>query len=278
MRRLVRQYVLAPGAAAVTLSGSFFAPAAHAAEAWRPGIPDCVGVEGGHDNPSLGLTNREWVLAENGRLGYDRYATCRFVIEHRSSYVNLHDKSTSDTFGACDGPKWGLELKTLGASTKSSAESHGRSVTDLITASIANGVSIALSGTRTRDESTTWSDTVGEEDNFKIDVPAGKRVYLQTAPWFRRSAGYLQMTYWRDTPGRRSRVENIDLITHTPLFKADGSLRLDHQTKWLPCPSRHSEDRPEDPPKDPPSDPPKDPPSAPPSDPPKTKTKTKTKT
>ncbi|MEV4443484.1 hypothetical protein AB0K09_31730 [Streptomyces sp. NPDC049577] len=199
-------------------------------------IPDCLGREGGHDNPSMTMTNREWAYARNNRLGAERYATCRFVITHRHTYVDFSQRVMSDTFGACDGPAWGLELKAFGSISRSRARSRGRSVTNEITASIAEGLSLALGGSRSREESTTWENVRAAESNIKLDVPAGKRVYYQYAPWFQRSDGFLRMTYWKNNPGGRSRVEDVDLTTDTPIRKADGTPRLDYQTRWLPCP------------------------------------------
>ena len=278
--RRIRPRLLATGLATAGLVSLFVAPMAHASAPARQRISDCVGTEDGHDNPDQGMSNKGWVSEQNDAAGYARYATCRFVISHASTYVDDAQAVASDSYSACDGPKWAIELKAGAERARVKAETHDEtvsrrkwdyhrddvtrtdthqeSVTDSITTAIAKVLNLSLTGSGTTEHSTAlgrtnghdegterggwrlngertdWAEKQTGEQTLKLNIPDGKRVFFQYAPWYQKSSGYLQMTYWKGSPGQK-KVVNIDLTTHTPISKPDGSLRLDYRTRWLSC-------------------------------------------
>ncbi|MBZ6474598.1 hypothetical protein [Streptomyces griseocarneus] len=228
----------------------------------RREISDCLGKEDGYDHGPL-LNNKEWARAENRRLGYGRYATCRFVITHQSRYVDFGQRAVSDTYGACAGPAWSVELLVNESVARSKAKSRERErirkrersiekdVSGLISAAIAGVLDISLGRDVTvshlegeehgqrQGETTEWSDSRTDEKKSIVSIPEGRKVYLQSAPWLRRSSGYLEMSYWEGESGDRSRVvRKIDLTTHTPVLRADKKPRIDYQTRWMECPKK----------------------------------------
>jgi hypothetical protein len=260
VRPRIRQNVLAATVASASLLGLYATPTAHASGYEKPSISDCLGRENGYDH-SDDLTNKEYARAENHRAGYGNHATCRFVITDKSRYVDLSQKVTSDTYGACEGPAWDVELTAGESVARSKAKSrektklkrhersHERSVTHEISASLATLLTYTLSRTftvghldarehsRTKGDTTEYTDTKTDEKTSIVNVPEGKRVYFQYAPWVQKSHGYLEMTYWGGEYGDDDNrvVKRIDLSTHTPILKKDKTPRLDYQTKWLDC-------------------------------------------
>ncbi|MEV4925354.1 hypothetical protein [Streptomyces roseoverticillatus] len=225
-------------------------------------ISDCLGQEGGYDRDLL-LDNKEWARAENRSLGYPRYATCRFVITHEARYADFGQRAVSDTFGACNGPAWSVELlvnESVARSkattreterTRSEERSIERDVSRTISAAIADvlNVSLGRDGTAGHREArehkkrqgvtTEWTDIRTAEKKSIVLIPEGKRVYLQSAPWLQKSSGYLEMSYWEGESGARSRgVKKIDLTTHTPVLGEDRRSRMDYQTRWMECPKK----------------------------------------
>ncbi|MFI9237716.1 hypothetical protein [Streptomyces sp. NPDC053079] len=234
------------------------APASHD----RRQISDCLGKEDGYDRGLL-RNNKEWARAENRRLGYGRYATCRFVITHRSRYVDVGQRAVSDTYGACAGPAWSVELLVNESVARSKAMSRERErvrkrersiekdVSGLISAAIAGVLDISLGRDVTvgrlegeehgqrHGETTEWTDSRTDEKKNIVSIPEGKRVYLQSAPWLRKSSGYLEMSYWEGgSDGRGRAVKKIDLTTHTPALRANKKPRMDYQTRWMDCPKK----------------------------------------
>ncbi|MGP3951910.1 hypothetical protein [Streptomyces sp. 7N604] len=264
MRPRIRRNVIVVGIASASLVGWFASPAAHATHD-RPKISDCVGKENGYDRSGQ-LSNKEWARAENHSEGYGKYATCRFVIKDKSKYVDLSQRVVSDTYGACEGPAWGVELTAGDSLARSKAKSREkqrlkrhehfieRTVSAEISATIAEVLTISLGRSttvgdlwarehsRTKGESTEYTDTKTKERTISVDIPEGKRAYFQYAPWLQKSSGYLEMSYWGGEPGDRNNrvVKHIDLTTHTPVLKDDKKPRLDYQTRWLDCPTKKS--------------------------------------
>ncbi len=269
--RRSRWNVVVTGVASVGLVGLLTTPAAPASPDHRR-ISDCLGKEDGYDHGLL-QNNREWARAENRRLGYARYATCRFVITHRSRYVDLRQKAVSDTYGACDGPAWSVELLVNESVARSKAFSRERerlrkrersierNVSGLISAAIADVLDISLLGddvtvahlegeehSQRHGETTEWTDSKTDEKKNIVSIPEGKRVYLRSAPWLQRSSGYLEMSYWEgEAGGRRRTVKKNDLTTHTPVLRATKKPRMDYQTRWMECPEKKPEKKPEKP-------------------------------
>ncbi|WP_424886904.1 hypothetical protein [Streptomyces sp. XH2] len=225
-------------------------------------ISDCLGQEDGYDRNLL-LDNKEWARAENRSLGYPRYATCRFVIKHDSRYVDFGQRAVSDTFGACKGPAWAVELLVNESVARSKAttrerertgkqeRSIERNVSRAISAAIADVLNVSLGRNATvgqreehehremLGETTAWTDTKTAEKKNIVGIPEGKRVYLQSAPWLQKSSGYLEMSYWEGESSSRSRrVKKIDLTTHTPVLGEDKKPRMDYQTRWMECPKK----------------------------------------
>ncbi|MEU5048805.1 hypothetical protein [Streptomyces sp. NPDC021096] len=260
-RPRIRWNVVVAGVTSAGLVGLLQTPAAPASHDRRE-ISDCVGKEDGYDRGLL-LNNRQWARAENRRLGYGRYATCRFVITHRSRYVDVGQRAVSDTYGACAGPAWSVELLVNESVARSKAKSRERErlrrrersiekdVSGLISAAIAGVLDISLGRdvkvgrleaeehSQRHGETTEWTDSKTDEKKNIVSIPEGKRVYLQSAPWLRRSSGYLEMSYWEGgSDGRGRAVKKIDLTTHTPVLRADKRPRMDYQTRWMDCPKK----------------------------------------
>ncbi|MCF3103207.1 hypothetical protein IPZ58_16700 [Streptomyces roseoverticillatus] len=223
-------------------------------------ISDCLGREDGY-NRDLLLDNKEWARTENRSLGYPRYATCRFVITHEARYVDVGQRAVSDTFGACKGPGWSVELLVNESVARSKATTRERerlkrqerstekNVSRMISAAIADVLNVSLGRNSTvgrldareykerQGETTVWTDTKTAEKKNIVVIPEGKRVYLQSSPWLQKSSGYLEMSYWEGESGGRSRgVKKIDLTTHTPVLAEDKRPRMDYQTRWMECP------------------------------------------
>ncbi|MBF6048492.1 hypothetical protein GO001_25345 [Streptomyces sp. NRRL B-1677] len=249
------------GVTAAGLVGLVHTPATPVSRDQRE-ISDCLGREDGYDRTPL-LNNKEWARAENRSLGYGRYATCRFTITHDSRYVDFGQRAVSDTYGACDGPAWSVELIVNESVARSKAttwerertrrkeRSIERNVSGTITAAIADVLDVSLGRNATlgrreeteqrkmRGDTTAWTDSKTDEKKSIVGMPEGKRVYLQSAPWLQKSSGYLEMSYWEGESGGRSRaVKKIDLTTHTPVLREGKKPRMDYQTRWMACPKK----------------------------------------